>query len=92
MNKGGKFPVKNSVRPYKTVHPGRPIKMAANEISSEAVVVLPYKDDGKEGRNEIVEAVSREDDYGSKKYISEMDEAALPLGECDKKISREKTA
>ena len=66
--------------------------MAENEISSEAVVVLPYRDDGKEGRTEIVGEISRGDDKGSTKSISEMDEAALPLGEGDKKVRREKTA
>ena len=54
MNKGTKFPVKNSRKPYRTVHPGISRKMAANEIISEAVVVLPYVDDGKEGRTDIV--------------------------------------
>ena len=66
--------------------------MAANEISSEAVVVLPYEDDGNEGRTDIVGAVSREDDEGAKKSISDMDEAALTLAERDRKVSREKTA
>ena len=92
MNKGPKFPVKKAGRPYRIVHPGRPRKMAENEISSEAVVVLPYRDDGKERRTEIVGEVSREDDKVSKKSISEMDEASLPLGEGDKKVRREKTA
>ena len=36
--------------------------MAANEVSSESVVVLPYEDDGKEGNTNIVEAVPCEDD------------------------------
>ena len=40
--------------------------MAANEISSESVVLLSYKDDGKEGITEIVGAVSCEDDEGAK--------------------------
>ena len=62
--------------------------MAANETNSDAVVVLPYKYDGKKGRTEIVGSVSREDDEGAKMSISEMDEAALPLGEGDKKLSR----
>ena len=66
--------------------------MAANEISSEAVVVLPYEDDEKEERTEIVGAVSREDDEGAKKSIIDMDEAAMTLGEGEKKVSREKTA
>ena len=83
--------MKKAERTYRTVHPVRPINMAANETSSDAVVVLPYKYDGKEGRTEIVGTVSREDDKGSKKSIIEMDEAALPLGEGDKKLSREKT-
>ena len=54
-------------------------------------MVFPYEDDGKEGRNEIVGEVSREDDEGAKKSISDMDELALPLGEGEKKVSREKT-
>ena len=91
MKKGQKFLVKKSRKPYRTVHPGRPKNMAANEISSEAVVVLPYEDDGNEGRTDIVGAVSREDDEGAKKSISDMDELALPLGEGEKKVSREKT-
>ena len=62
MNKGQKFPVNKAGRPYRTIHPGRPRNMVANEIRSEAVVVLPYEDDGKECRTEIVGAVSREDD------------------------------
>ena len=66
--------------------------MAANEISSGAVVLFPYEDNGKEERTDIVGAVSREDDKGANKSISDMDEAALPLGEGDKKVSREKTA
>ena len=66
--------------------------MDANEISSEAVVVLPYKDDEKEGRNEIVGAVSREDDEVTKKSMSDMDEVTLPLVEGHKKVNREKTA
>ena len=80
MNKGTNFPVKKTERPYRTVHPGIPKKMAANEISSEAEVVFPYKYDGKEGRTEIVGAVSREDDEGAKKSISDMDEGAMTLG------------
>ena len=54
-------------------------------------MVLPYEDDGKEGRTDIVGAVSREDDEGAKKLISDMDEVALPLEEGDKKVIREKT-
>ena len=50
MIKGEKFPVKKAGKNYRTVHTVRPRKMAENEISSEAVVVLPYEDDGKEGR------------------------------------------
>ena len=65
--------------------------MSAHDIISEAVVVLPYKDDGKEGRTKIVGAAPREDDEGAKKSISDMDEAALPLGEGEKKVSRENT-
>ena len=53
-------------------------------------MVLPYEDDGKQGRTEIVGAVSLEYDEGSKKSISEMDEAALPLLEGANKVSREK--
>ena len=37
--------------------------MATNQVSSEAVVVLPYEDDGKEGKTKILEAVPCEDDY-----------------------------
>ena len=37
-------------------------------------------------------AVSHEDDDRSKKSISDTDEAAMPLGESDKKVSRENTA
>ena len=66
--------------------------MDANEISSEAVVVLPYEDDGKEERAQIFGAMSREDDEGANKSISEMGEAALSLGEVNKKLSRDKTA
>ena len=66
--------------------------MAVNNISSEAVVLLPYKDDEKERRTEIVGKVSRENDEGAKKSISEMKEAALPLGQGDKKVSSEKNA
>ena len=91
MNKGPKFSVKKTGRPYRTFHPGRPRKMAANEISSEAVVVFPYKDDREEGKTEIVGAVSREDYEGDKNSISDMDEAALNLGEGDKKVSRDNT-
>ena len=54
-------------------------------------MLLPYKYDGKEGRTYIVGEVSREDDEGAKKLISEMDEAALPLVEGDKKVIIEKT-
>ena len=88
--KGPNFPVNNSGRPCKTVHPGRPRKMADNQLSSEAVVVFLYQDDGKEGNTEIVEAVPYEDDEGDKKVISEMDEEALLLKESDKKVSTEK--
>ena len=91
MNKAPKFTVKKEGRPYIIVHPRRPIKMAANEISSDGVVSLLHKDDGNEGRTHIVRAVSREYDEGAKNPISDMDEAALPLGEGDKKLSREKT-
>ena len=91
MNKGPKFSVKKAGRPYRTFHPGRPRKMAENEISSEAVVVLPYEYYGEEGRTDIVGAVSREDDKVAKKSVSDMDEAELPLGEGDKKVNREKT-
>ena len=70
MNKGQKFAVKKAGRPYRTVHPGRPIKMAANELSSESVVLLPYKDDGKDGKTKIVGALSGEDDEGNKKSSS----------------------
>ena len=65
--------------------------MAASEISSEAVVVLQYKDGGKEKRTEVVVVVPREDDEGAKKSISDMDVASLPLGEGDKKLNIEKT-
>ena len=65
--------------------------MADNQISSEAVVLFPYKDYGKEGRTDIAGAVSHEDDEGAKKSISGMDEAALTLGQGDKKVRREKT-
>ena len=64
--------------------------MADNQLSSEAVVVFLYQDDGKEGNTEIVEAVPYEDDEGDKKVISEMDEEALLLKESDKKVSTEK--
>ena len=66
--------------------------MAANEISSGAVVLFPYEDNGKEERTDIVGAVSREYDEGSNKSISNMDEAALTLERGDKKVSRENTA
>ena len=85
-----KFPVKESGRPCKIVHPGRPRNMDSNELSSEAVVVLPYKDDGKEGSTKIVYAVPCEDDEGSKKAISDMDEEVLPLEEGDNKAIVEK--
>ena len=65
--------------------------MAANEANSESVVVLSYKDDGKEGSIDIVEAVKCEDEKGAKKEISEMDDEALPLEEGDKKASKENT-
>ena len=44
--------------------------MAENEVSSEALVVLPCKDDWKEGSTEIVEAVTCEDDEFVKKKIN----------------------
>ena len=47
--------------------------MAANEANSESVLMLPYKDDGKEGSTKIVYAVPCEDGEGSKKAISDMD-------------------
>ena len=65
--------------------------MATNEISSEAVVVLPYEDDGEEGKNEILGAVSHGDDEGAKQSISDIYEAALTLVESDKKVIRDKT-
>ena len=58
--KGVAFPVKKSRRPYKTFHPGGPRKVAANEMSTNAVSVLSFKDDGKEGSTDIVEVVSCE--------------------------------
>ena len=84
--------MKKAVRPYRTFYPVRRRNMAANEISSKAVVVLPCKDDGKERRTEIVGAVSREDDEVAKKSISEMYEATMALGEGYKKVTRDKTA
>ena len=48
-------------------------------------MVLPYKDDGKERRTEILGAVSREDDEGAKKSISDIDEASLPLEEGERR-------
>ena len=42
-NKGPKFPLKNSGRPCKKNHPGRSRNMASDEVSSEAVVVFPFK-------------------------------------------------
>ena len=91
------FPVKKVLRPYKTVHPIRQKKMAVKEVSSEAVVVFPYKYDGKERNieileavlcedDEILEAVPREDDEVSKKVISEMNEEVLLLEKGDKKV------
>ena len=64
--------------------------MAANEVNSVAVVVLPYKNDRKERNTniveegtcedgDIVEAKQCEDDENNKKVISDMDEEALPL-------------
>ena len=41
--------------------------MTANEAISEAVVVLPCKDDGKEGCNKVAEAVTYEDYEVTKK-------------------------
>ena len=61
--------------------------MAVNEISNEAVVMLPYKHDGKEGRTDIVGAVLREDEEGANKSIGDMNEVTLPLGEGDKRVS-----
>ena len=76
--------------------------MAENEVSSEAVVVLPYKDDRNQGNTyivqvvkceygQIVEAVPCEDDKGYKNVISDMDEQALTFEEGDMKVRREKT-
>ena len=53
--------------------------------------MLPYKDGGRKGRTEIMGRLSREDYEGAKNSISDMDEAEIPLGEGDKKVSREKT-
>ena len=47
--------------PYKTSHPWIPRNIATNGGSGEAVLVLPYKGDGKEGNTRIVEAVPCED-------------------------------
>ena len=82
MNKGPKFPVNQSGRPCKTVHPGRPRKMSENDISSEA----------KEGRTDILGVLSHDDDEGAKNSISDMDEAELPLVEGYNKVSRENIA
>ena len=64
--------------------------MDENQLISEAVVVFPYEDSGNEGNTEMVEAVPCGDDKGSKKGISDMDEEALLLKECNKKVSTEK--
>ena len=57
-----KFPVKTPGRPCKAVYTGRLRNMSENEAISEAVVVFPCKDYGKEWSTNIVEAVPCEDD------------------------------
>ena len=101
--KGLKFPVNKTRRTYKPVHPGRPINMVADEVISEAVLVLPYEDEKNEEITNIVEAMTHEDDgiveevtceddKGAKKVSSEMDEEALPLEEGENKVIIEKTS
>ena len=89
--KGPKFPVKKAGRTCKAVSTGQPRNMAANEANSESVLMLPYKDDVKEGSIDIVEAVTCEYDKDAKKEICDMDDEALPLEEGGKKASKENT-
>ena len=43
------------------------------------MVVLPYKDDVKEGSTYILESVPCEYDEGNKKSVRGMDDGSLPL-------------
>ena len=47
--KGQRFPVNKAGRPFKKLYPVRQRNMSAKEVSSEAVVVVLYKDDGMRG-------------------------------------------